>query len=134
MCLAVTEQWTGVHIFHFTCIDRRGMQLAFNATLIEMEKQVLLDFRLSRGDGIEFKRRFMQIRSVWRLYSFWRTIRSLKTWKIKEIQSSPCVQSCQILSNYKTIIITLIRFRFKSLIYLRLIEWIRKIALKWWVF
>ena len=39
------------------------MQLAFKATLIEMEKQVLLDFRLSRGDGIEFKRRFMQIKS-----------------------------------------------------------------------
>ena len=36
------------------------MQLAFKATLIEMDKQVLLDFRLSRGDGIEFKRRYLQ--------------------------------------------------------------------------
>lgn len=33
------------------------MQLVFKATMIELEKQVLLDFRLSRGDGIEFKRR-----------------------------------------------------------------------------
>ena len=31
--------------------------MVFKATLIEMDKQVLLDFRLSRGDGIEFKRR-----------------------------------------------------------------------------
>ena len=30
----------------------------FKATLIELEKQVLLDFRLSRGDGIEFKRMY----------------------------------------------------------------------------
>ncbi|XP_023345296.1 serine/threonine-protein kinase grp [Eurytemora carolleeae] len=45
------------------CIDRRGMQLVFKATLIEMDKQVLLDFRLSRGDGIEFKRRFTNIKS-----------------------------------------------------------------------
>jgi hypothetical protein len=33
------------------------MALVFKATLIEMDKQVLLDFRLSKGDGIEFKRR-----------------------------------------------------------------------------
>jgi hypothetical protein len=57
--------------------DRRGGQLVFKATLIEMDKkvgrmhwthygqllQVLLDFRLSRGDGIEFKRRFSRIRT-----------------------------------------------------------------------
>ena len=41
----------------YPTISRRGMQLVFKATLIEMDKQVLLDFRLSRGDGIEFKRR-----------------------------------------------------------------------------
>ena len=29
-----------------------------------MEKQVLLDFRLSKGDGIEFKRNFTKIRKV----------------------------------------------------------------------
>ena len=42
--------------------DRRGGVLVFKATLIEMDKKVLLDFRLSRGDGIEFKRRFSRIK------------------------------------------------------------------------
>jgi serine/threonine-protein kinase Chk1 len=50
----------GILTAHTT--DRRGMALVFKATLIEMDKQVLLDFRLSKGDGIEFKRRFTQIR------------------------------------------------------------------------
>jgi len=43
-------------------VDRRGGHLVFKATLIEMDKKVLLDFRLSKGDGIEFKRRFTRIR------------------------------------------------------------------------
>jgi len=49
-------------IFTVSSLDRRGMPLVFKATLIEMDKKVLLEFRLSRGDGIEFKRRFTQIR------------------------------------------------------------------------
>ena len=38
--------------------------------MIELEKQVLLDFRLSRGDGIEFKRRYTVefISSSWSVY------------------------------------------------------------------
>jgi len=43
--------------------DRRKMQLTFKAVLIEMGEYVLVDFRLSKGDGIEFKRHFMKIRS-----------------------------------------------------------------------
>jgi serine/threonine-protein kinase Chk1 len=43
-------------------VDRRGGTLVFKASLIEMDKKVLLDFRLSKGDGIEFKRRFTRIR------------------------------------------------------------------------
>lgn len=43
--------------------DRRKMQLIFKATVIEMnDATVLLDFRLSRGDGLEFKRYFLQIK------------------------------------------------------------------------
>ena len=42
--------------------DKRGGLLVFKATLIEMDKQVLMDFRLSRGDGIEFKRHFIKIK------------------------------------------------------------------------
>jgi len=37
---------------------KRGMELVFKVTLIEMDKKILLDFRRSRGCGIEFKRRF----------------------------------------------------------------------------
>jgi hypothetical protein len=32
------------------------MPLVFKATILELVKEVLLDFRLSKGDGIEFKR------------------------------------------------------------------------------
>lgn len=43
-------------------LDRRGATLVFKLSFIKMEKQVLLDFRLSRGCGIEFKRHFAKIR------------------------------------------------------------------------
>jgi hypothetical protein len=33
------------------------MALVFKATIVDLESQILLDFRLSRGDGIEFKKR-----------------------------------------------------------------------------
>jgi hypothetical protein len=33
------------------------MALVFKATIVDLETQILLDFRLSRGDGIEFKKR-----------------------------------------------------------------------------
>ena len=42
--------------------DRRGGSLVFKATLIVMDKKVLLEFRLSRGCGLEFKRIFSKIR------------------------------------------------------------------------
>ena len=51
-------------IVTISCVDRRGSPLVFKASLIEMDKQVLLDFRLSRGDGIEFKRNFTKIRKT----------------------------------------------------------------------
>jgi len=44
--------------------DRRGCLLTLKCSLISMEKQVLLDFRLSKGDGLEFKRRFQRIRAA----------------------------------------------------------------------
>jgi len=43
-------------------VDRRKMILVFKANVIEMGNQVLLDFRLSRGDGLEFKKSFMRIK------------------------------------------------------------------------
>jgi len=55
-------------IVTISCMDRRRNPLVFKSTLIEMDKQVLLDFRLSRGDGIEFKRNFTKIRKVMEQY------------------------------------------------------------------
>lgn len=40
------------------------MQLVFKASVIEMDGKILLDFRLSKGCGIEFKRRFMKIKTI----------------------------------------------------------------------
>ena len=51
-------------IVTISCVDRRRNNLVFKASLIEMDKLVLLDFRLSRGDGMEFKRIFTKIRSA----------------------------------------------------------------------
>ncbi|CAG0884961.1 unnamed protein product [Darwinula stevensoni] len=43
-------------------MDRRKMPLAFKATLMELEGQILVDLRLSRGDGLEFKRHFLSLK------------------------------------------------------------------------
>ena len=36
--------------------------LTFRATLIQVDQKILVDFRLSRGDGLEFKKHFGNIR------------------------------------------------------------------------
>lgn len=38
------------------------MQLVFKATVYDMQSMVLLDFRLSRGCGLDFKRHFLAIK------------------------------------------------------------------------
>ncbi|KAL9925305.1 serine/threonine-protein kinase grp [Glossina fuscipes] len=43
-------------------IDRRKLRLLFKAYIIEMDGKILLDFRLSKGCGLEFKRRFIKIK------------------------------------------------------------------------
>jgi len=43
-------------------MDRRKTPLVFKAAVIENHNLVLIDFRLSRGDGIEFKRHFLRLR------------------------------------------------------------------------
>ncbi|XP_063799852.1 serine/threonine-protein kinase Chk1 [Pseudophryne corroboree] len=42
--------------------DRRNNKLIFKVNLVEMEEKILLDFRLSKGDGLEFKRHFLKIK------------------------------------------------------------------------
>ncbi|XP_066586977.1 serine/threonine-protein kinase grp [Prorops nasuta] len=44
-------------------VDRRKMPLVFKANIMEMDGKILVDFRLSKGCGLEFKRRFIKIKS-----------------------------------------------------------------------
>uniref|UniRef100_A0A8C7I475 Serine/threonine-protein kinase Chk1 n=1 Tax=Oncorhynchus kisutch TaxID=8019 RepID=A0A8C7I475_ONCKI len=43
-------------------LDRRNNKLIFKVHLMELDERVLLDFRLSKGDGLEFKRLFLKIK------------------------------------------------------------------------
>ena len=43
-------------------LDRRKLQLVFKANLLEMDGKILLDFRLSKGCGLDFKRNFVKIK------------------------------------------------------------------------
>lgn len=46
-------------------VDRNRIPLVFRSSVNEMSsKKVLVDFRLSRGDGIEFKRQFLIIKNL----------------------------------------------------------------------
>lgn len=45
-------------------VDRRKLQLVFKVNIIEMDHNLMLDFRLSKGDGIEFKRSFIKIKKA----------------------------------------------------------------------
>lgn len=53
---------TDINLLTISTVDRRKIQLVFKINLIEMSDYILVDFRLSKGDGIEFKRRFIQIK------------------------------------------------------------------------
>lgn len=64
---ALTEMaysWKSTDSHHITIstVDRRKIQLIFKINIIEMNNSILVDFRLSKGDGIEFKRRFIQMK------------------------------------------------------------------------
>lgn len=43
-------------------LDKRNNKLIFKVYVLEMNRKVLLDFRLSKGDGLEFKRLFVRIK------------------------------------------------------------------------
>ncbi|XP_041863657.1 serine/threonine-protein kinase Chk1 [Melanotaenia boesemani] len=43
-------------------LDKRNNKLIFKVHLLEMDQRVLLDFRLSKGDGLEFKRLFVKMK------------------------------------------------------------------------
>ncbi|KAM4620929.1 serine/threonine-protein kinase Chk1 isoform 1-T2 [Polymixia lowei] len=43
-------------------LDKRNNKLIFKVHVLELNQRVLLDFRLSKGDGLEFKRLFLKIK------------------------------------------------------------------------
>ncbi|XP_034034297.1 serine/threonine-protein kinase Chk1 [Thalassophryne amazonica] len=43
-------------------LDKRNNKLIFKVHLLDMNQRVLLDFRLSKGDGLEFKRLFLRVK------------------------------------------------------------------------
>lgn len=45
-------------------MDRRKLQLVFKINIIEMDSNILVDFRLSKGDGIEFKKSFVKVKNA----------------------------------------------------------------------
>lgn len=45
-------------------VDRRKIPLTFKANLLEMDGKILLDFRLSKGCGLDFKRKFVKIKTA----------------------------------------------------------------------
>ena len=49
--------------FRIETSDRRGAILSFRCTLIQVDSKILVDFRLSRGCGIEFKKHFAKIKT-----------------------------------------------------------------------
>lgn len=60
--LGYTWKSTDTNLITVSTIDRRKIQLVFKINIIEMDNNILADFRLSKGDGLEFKRRFVQIK------------------------------------------------------------------------
>ncbi|XP_073441051.1 serine/threonine-protein kinase Chk1 isoform X2 [Dendrobates tinctorius] len=51
-----------VNLVTISTTDRRNSKLIFKVNIVELEERILLDFRLSKGDGLEFKRHFLKIK------------------------------------------------------------------------
>lgn len=64
VCEAMGYTWKKSCINQVTVstTDRRNNQLVFKVNLLEMDDKILVDFRLSKGDGLEFKRYFLKIK------------------------------------------------------------------------
>ncbi|KAL8598036.1 hypothetical protein ACOMHN_062634 [Nucella lapillus] len=62
--LDYTWKHTTSHLMTVHTVDRRQSPLIFKAMILEMGENLLVDFRLSKGDGLEFKRQFMRIREL----------------------------------------------------------------------
>ncbi|KRT81999.1 protein kinase [Oryctes borbonicus] len=51
-------------VITISTMDRRKLKLVIKANLIHMDSKLLLDFRLSKGCGLEFKRRFVKLKDA----------------------------------------------------------------------
>lgn len=60
--LGYTSKVNDNGVITVSTMDRRKLQLVFKANPIEMDGKLLLDFRLSKGCGLEFKRSFVKIK------------------------------------------------------------------------
>uniref|UniRef100_A0A8C6S478 non-specific serine/threonine protein kinase n=1 Tax=Neogobius melanostomus TaxID=47308 RepID=A0A8C6S478_9GOBI len=60
--LAITFKVNSSKQVTLSTLDKRNNKLIFKVYVLEMNYRVLLDFRLSKGDGLEFKRLFVRIK------------------------------------------------------------------------
>ncbi|XP_033833800.1 serine/threonine-protein kinase Chk1 [Periophthalmus magnuspinnatus] len=60
--LAITFKINCTKQVTLSTLDKRNNKLIFKVHVLEMNHKVLLDFRLSKGDGLEFKRLFVKIK------------------------------------------------------------------------
>nr|CAD7412739.1 unnamed protein product [Timema poppensis] len=51
------------NVLTITSLDRRKMPLVFKAMALEMDGKTLVDFRLSKGCGLDFKRKFVCLKA-----------------------------------------------------------------------
>ncbi|XP_067113404.1 serine/threonine-protein kinase Chk1 [Osmerus mordax] len=60
--LGLTFKHTCTNQVTLSTLDKRNNKLIFKVHLLELDQRVMLDFRLSKGDGLEFKRLFLKIK------------------------------------------------------------------------
>uniref|UniRef100_A0A8C5HNA1 Serine/threonine-protein kinase CHK1 n=1 Tax=Gouania willdenowi TaxID=441366 RepID=A0A8C5HNA1_GOUWI len=60
--LALSFKLTSPKQVTLSTLDKRNNKLSFKVHLLEMSQRVMMDFRLSKGDGLEFKRLFVKIK------------------------------------------------------------------------
>ncbi|XP_057216646.1 serine/threonine-protein kinase Chk1 isoform X2 [Triplophysa rosa] len=63
-CIAMGHTWkqSCTNQATVSTMDHRNNKLIFKVHFLEMEQRILVDFRLSKGDGLEFKRTFLKLK------------------------------------------------------------------------
>lgn len=69
-------------------IDKRKTHLIFKVSFFLVDAETtLVDFRLSKGDGLEFKRHFLAVRAA--LKPFIKRAPSMSPFPLPEVNSTP---------------------------------------------